>query len=233
VHAAVGVERFRRVAFGVDGNESEADLRAQVARQSSFDALHVLHDDWAGIGATGEEHRDDLHAASQLAEVERLAVVVGPGRIELVEGFVGERSRRFDVGRAAGRLAADAASRDEVPQDAARTAMGISHRVSRFINLSRNGIQDCERCSSPEAAAETEAHGSVVVTSGLEPLAEELPLHALSPRASPVTIAVLKSATHSQTSPCRSWMPKKLRDACRREAIFPATGRNAMRPIVS
>src|SRR6266487_2184249 len=31
----------------------------------------------------------------------------------------------------------------------------------------------------------------------------------VSPRGSPVTIAVLKSATHSQTSPCRSWTPQK------------------------
>src|ERR1043165_5612825 len=32
----------------------------------------------------------------------------------------------------------------------------------------------------------------------------------VSPRASPVTIAVLKSATHSQTNPCRSCTPWKL-----------------------
>ena len=77
------------VAIGIEGDEDEADVGANVRRQCCFDAFHVVDEDGTGIGAGAEEHGDDVGAAVKGEEFDGAGGVVGPGGIEMEEGVVG------------------------------------------------------------------------------------------------------------------------------------------------
>ncbi|GDY18992.1 hypothetical protein LBMAG56_03370 [Verrucomicrobiota bacterium] len=82
------------VALGVEADEEEIHLAAEIRRERGFEALEVVDDDGTGEFAVGEEKREDLGASLKDAELDLFVVVGGPAGVELVEGFVGERRAR-------------------------------------------------------------------------------------------------------------------------------------------
>ena len=76
-------ENWWGIAIGIEGDEDEADVGAEVLGKCCFDAFHVVDEDGAGIGAGAEEHGDDVRAALEGGEFEWTGGVVGPGGIEV------------------------------------------------------------------------------------------------------------------------------------------------------
>ena len=75
----------RCVSFRINGHENIADFALELLRELFCDALDVGDDHGAGMETMRVNHRNDLDSAFERRPLDFLPVLIGPGRLPLVQ----------------------------------------------------------------------------------------------------------------------------------------------------